>query len=87
MTVQETVNRVLATLTPERLRSVAEEIAQTQSRKDRNSVHVRSIIDALTGTEDLGSGAQGWKAYLKLQQAIRDTADQTPGLRYVEVDS
>ena len=87
MSTQEIFDRAIASMTPERLRTVVEKIAQTQSPDDRNAVNIGPIMDALTGTHDLGSGAEAWGAYLKLRQAIRDTVAQTPGLTYVEVDS
>ena len=87
MTPQETLDRALAKLTPAHLCTLVEEIAQTQAPDDRNAVNIDPIIEALTGVKEIGSGVQAWEAYLALKRAIRQTADQAPGLSYVEVES
>jgi hypothetical protein len=44
-------------------------------------------MDAVSEGADLGTGAEGWSAHLRLKQAIMDTVGQIAGMRYVEGDS
>ncbi len=83
----ELVERVLASLTPQELREVILAIAQTQLPDDRESVTIGPIMEALTGTPDLGSGPEAWQAYLKLRQGIQDLVSRIEGMQYVEADS
>lgn len=87
MTPLELVEGVLKALTPQKLREVILSIAQTQAPDDRESVTIGPIMEALTGTADLGSGPEAWQAYLKLRQGIRDMVSQMEGMQYVETDS
>jgi len=80
------VERIVAALTPARLRQIVLELAKTQSPDDPG-IMVNRIIDAVTKGEDVGTGSEGWQAFLRLQLAIRDTVAQIPGMKYVEVDS
>ena len=87
MSIQETLEDILAELTPEHLRSTVLSIAATQARDNRSSVSLSDLMDALTGGRDLGSGAEGWAAYLKLKKAISDTVLSIPHMRFIEGDS
>jgi|YNPNPStandDraft_1061719.scaffolds.fasta_scaffold12758_8 hypothetical protein len=83
----ELVDRVLSTLTPQKLREVILAIAQTQAPDDRESVTIGPIMEALTGTADLGSGPEAWQAYLKLREGIKELVAGMEGMQYVEADS
>ena len=84
--MNDRVERIVASLTPGRLRQIVLELAKTQPADDPG-VMVNRIIDTVTQGEDVGTGSEGWQAFLRLQQAIRDTVAQIPGLKYVEADS
>lgn len=87
MNGQENLASILAELTPDRLRGIILGIAKTQSSGDRSGVSFPAITDALTGNLDLGSGAEGWAAQLKLKEAIVDTVASIPDMQYVEGDA
>lgn len=78
---------LLAKLTPERLGELIQQIASTQAPDNRDGVTLGPILDALTQRRDLGSGQEGWEAYLALKQAIMDTVAKLPGMKYVEADA
>jgi hypothetical protein len=84
--MNDRVEQIVATLTPTRLRQVILELAKTQSADDPG-VMVNRIIDTVTAGEDVGTGSEGWQAFLRLQQTIRDTVAQMPGFKYIEADS
>ncbi len=84
--MNERVEQIVAALTPTRLREIILELAKTQSADDPG-IMVNRIVDTVTQGEDVGTGSEGWEAFLRLQQAIRDTVAQTPGVKYVEADS
>ena len=85
--MNEKLDRVLAALTPERLREIILAIASEQAPADRAGVALTPIIEALTGGNALGTGSEGWGAYLKLKEAIIQAVDQVAGMRYVEGDA
>ena len=84
--MNDRVEQIVAALTPDRLRQIVLELAKTQPRDDPG-IMVNRIIDTLVEGQDVGTGSEGWQAFLRLQQAIRDTAAQVSGLRYIEADS
>ena len=77
----------MAELTPEYLRSTVQYIAATQARDNRFAVSLRDLMDALTKGRDLGTGAEGWAAFLKLKNAISDTVLSIPHMHFIEGDS
>ena len=81
------LEQVLAALSPGRLRGIILELASTQAPDDREGVTIGAIMDALTGVQDLGSGPEGWEAFLKLREAVKATVAQIPGMKYIEADS
>jgi hypothetical protein len=87
MSAGEIVEQTIATLTPARLRTVIEGIAQTQAPDNREGVSIGPIMDALVGDQALLSGPGAWEAYLRLQGAIKQMVAQITGLRYIEADS
>jgi len=86
MNNQEKVDQILATLTPEKLREVIVNLAQTQAADNREGVAIGQIMDAL-GDPSLTEKTGGWEVFMKFRQAIRDTVAQIQGMRYIEVDS
>ncbi|MHB1355804.1 MAG: hypothetical protein ACYCZF_07485 [Anaerolineae bacterium] len=78
---------LLKQLTPEYLVDVVRRLAAGQSAGDRDAVSITPLIDALTCGREFGQGREGWQAYLRLKQMIRDTLASIPNMRYVEGDS
>ena len=87
MSIQETLEDILAELTPEHLRSTVLSIAATQASDNRSAVSLSDLMDALTKGRDLGTGAEGWAAFLKLKKAISNTVLSIPQMRFIEGDS
>ena len=87
MNTQEKLKQLLAKLTPERLRDIILDIAKTQCAGSRSGVSLPFILDALAEGFDLGTGAEGWSAQLKLKRAIMATVALIPGMQYVEGDA
>ncbi len=81
------VERALARLTPAWLKETVLRLAGESRAAQQSGVSLPSLIDALTQGADLGEGAAGWTARLRLKRAIAETVAQTPGLRFVEGDS
>ena len=81
------LNALSQQLTPQYLRDVVRRLAANQSAGDRDSVSITPLINALTGGLEFGQGKEGWQAYLRFKQMIRDTLELVPGMRYVEGDS
>lgn len=84
--MNDRAEQIVASLTPDKLRGLVLELSKTQP-KDDPGIMVNRIIDALTQGQDIGTGSEGWESFLRLQQAVRDTVAQVPGLRYMEADS
>jgi hypothetical protein len=87
MSVSERLERILAGLTPSNLRDLILELAAKQPADSRSSVTMATLTDALTAGVDLGEGAEGWEAQLRLKRAIKALVGQIEGLRFIEGDS
>ena len=87
MNCRETLQQIIAKLTPERLREIIFDIAKSQAIGSRSEVSLHFILDALTEGFDLGTGAEGWDALVKLKKATVGAVDQIAGMTYVEGDS
>ena len=87
MNCREMLQQIIAKLTPERLREIIFDIAKSQAIGSRSGVSLPFILDALTKGLDLGTGAEGWSAQLKLKRAIMATVALIPGMQYVEGDA
>ncbi len=74
-------------LTPQYLGDVVRRLAAGQSAGDRDAVSITPLIDAILGGREFEQGREGWQAYLRLKQMIRDTLALVPNMRYVEGDS
>ena len=74
-------------LTPQFLRDVVLRLAAGQSANNRDSVSITPLINAVMCGREFGQGQEGWQAYLRLKQMIRDTLALIPDMRYVEGDS
>ncbi|MHB9032880.1 MAG: hypothetical protein ACYC6L_07520 [Anaerolineae bacterium] len=81
------LNQVADALTPEELDRVVHRLAARQAPDDRQSVTLTTLVRALSGSRELGQGREGWQAYLRLKQVIKDACAQVPGLRFIEGDS
>ena len=84
---EQALDRILAALAPERLREMILDLASQQGPADRSGVSLPFILNALTEGFDLGTGAEGWSAQLKLKRAIMATVALIPGMQYVEGDA
>ena len=80
----EILEQIAKSLTPQQLRTVILDLAREQPAGSRNSVGVATIAQALMGEGGLGSGREGWEAYLRLKEIIRARVAQIPGIKYVE---
>lgn len=85
--MEHSFEQILAALGPGHLREIILRLASTQAPDDREGVGLGPILDALTGVKDLGSGPEGWEAFLKLREAIKATVAQIPRMKYIEADS
>jgi len=81
------LQQIIAKLTPERLREIIFDIAKSQAIGSRSGVSLPFILDALAEGFDLGTGAEGWRAQLRLRRAIMATVALIPGMQYVEGDA
>lgn len=79
----ERLERILAAITPDRLRETILGIAEGQAPDNRTGVGIGAIVDAVTGGEDLGSGAERWRAYERIRGAITAALGEIPDMRYV----
>jgi hypothetical protein len=80
----ETLENIIAQLTPERLRALIFELADKQPAGARETVGVWAIMQALAASAGL-EGALPMDRYLRAQQAIEKTVGQLAGIKYVEV--
>ena len=82
----ERVEQILQSITPERLEALIRDLAASQAEWNRDSVGVLAIVKAVTGGDDLGTGALGWDRYVRIREAIKQTVAQIDGMQYVEPD-
>lgn len=87
MSDRETAGRILAALTPERLRDLVFALAEEQSADQRASVNLSIIMDKLTEKHDLGSGSEAWNAQLELKRGLVEMLSRIPELEFVEGDA
>lgn len=80
-------DKVAKQLTPQWLEEVVTSLAANQPADMRDSVSLTAVVQALSGSKELGQGREGWQAYLRLKQAIKDACSQLAGMRFVEGDS
>ena len=87
MGVEEELQKVLSQLSAASLEKLVLDLARSQPPDARSSVSLQFIVERLVQGTDIGVGAEGWDAQLKLQQAIRETVEAIPGMTYVVGDS
>ncbi len=87
MSVQDTLDRVLSELTPSHLRQVILDMAEEHRVEGSAAVPLFSIVDGLVGKRDLGSGAERWRARMKIKRTVITMLDQISGMLYVEGDA
>ncbi len=69
------LQQALTRVTPASLRAIIMALAKTQAPDNQDGVTLMPIIEALTEGQDLGAGAEGWQAYLKLKPDAEDRKD------------
>ena len=77
---------IIAGITPQRIEALIRDLAAAQAPGNREGVGLTPIVNAVTGGEDLGAGAEGWERYVGVRQAIKATVAQIAGMSYVEAD-
>lgn len=87
MSGRETASRILAALTPERLRALILELAAEQPADQRTSVNLSVIMDKLAEQHDLGSGSEAWNAQLELKRGLVEMLSKIPEFEFVEGDA
>ena len=87
MSTLDALDRILAMVTPDSLQAMVLAQAKAQPAGQRTHVNLWSVMDALTEDCDLGSGARGWAAQLKLKRALVDMLATMPDLAFVEGDA
>jgi len=87
MSVQKVVEQVLSELTLPHLREVILRLAKKRSPEDSAGVPFFTIVDALVAERDLGDGAEGWRARMKVKRAVIEMVSQIPHMLYVEGDA
>jgi hypothetical protein len=87
MESSDSLERVLAGLTPARIERVVRELSAARAAGDRAGVPVPAVVEALTARLDLGEGPEGWRAQLAITRAIREVLENVPGMRFVEGDA
>ena len=87
MNDQDLLNRILATMTPERMRAIIQDLASKQAPDDRSGVTLGAIYEVLMQRKDMGEGPESWRVFLKLKQMVMDMVAQIPGMKYIEADA
>ena len=87
MKEQEALDRILARVTPDRLRDLILDLDRRQPIHRESGVSLPDLMDALCERVDLGSGPEAWSAQLRLKKAIVDTLALIPDMRFVEGDA
>ena len=77
----------LASLTPSRLEALIHDLVAQQPAGSRRDVTLVRVVEALTEGLELGTGAAGWSAFLRVKRAIIAAVAQITGLRYIEGDA
>lgn len=84
---QTSVDALLASLTPARVREVVLGIAAAKPAARQTGVSMPDVVDgALIGVE-LAEGPDGWRARMRVKAAIVAALAEVPGLTYVEGDA
>lgn len=87
MSIQDVVEEILSELTPARLRKVILDMVEERCIDGPAGLSLFRVVDALAGARDLGSGAEGWRARIKIKGAVIEMLDQVPEMKYVEGDA
>jgi hypothetical protein len=87
MATNDALKNILSRLTPERLQEIVLSLADARTKGDRTGIPVLDVVEALSGGAIPGEGAEGWQVYLALVQAIRETIEAVPGMRYIPGDA
>ena len=85
MTEQE-LAALLATVTPERVRRLAQEIEAEQPKVNRGTAPLFEILAALTADLPIGEASERSPLEMQLRKAVIAAAEQIDGMMFVEGD-
>jgi hypothetical protein len=80
---QEELDKVVASVTPERLRALALTVRGTFRHRGRTIVQVMALIDGLTAGMDRGEGLECQQVLGRLRRAIEAAVQQMPDATYL----
>ncbi len=83
----QALDDILSALTPDTLRQLIYDIADSQPEGEHSGVGVGSIVFRLIAGRDLGAGAERSAAYLKLMAAIEALVPALGGMRYIKAQA
>jgi len=81
--IQEELDRLVASITPERLRALVPTAWGTARRRGRTIVQVMALIDALTAGMNKGEGMEYQQVIARLRGAIDAAVRQMPDATYL----
>ena len=87
MNTEDALDKVLSALTLSHLRRVVLEMAEGRYIDGAAGVPLYAIVDALVGERDLGTGAERWRARLRIKRAVIEMLVSIPEMKYVEGDA
>ncbi|KPL21465.1 MAG: hypothetical protein AMJ93_09520 [Anaerolineae bacterium SM23_84] len=83
---EEELETLLATVTPERIRQLAQEIEAEQPRANRGTAPLFEVLAALTADLPIGAAAERSPVELRLRKAVIAAVEQIDSLMFVEGD-
>lgn len=81
---EEELSQLVASVTPERLRALAQMVEGTLPIGRRTAVPVGTLLRALTAGADISVGTEYRQVMARLTEAIRSAVQHMPDARYVE---
>jgi hypothetical protein len=84
ITIMQSIDDILAILTPEHLRKVILQTAEQQQVGVRAGVDTSTLIARLTEGCDLGTGTERSQNYRKFVEAIQANVAQIEGMKYIK---
>ena len=83
----QALDDILASLTPDSLRQLIDDIADAQPEGEHSGVGVGSVVFRLVAGRDIGAGAERSAAYMKLMAAIESLVPAIGGMRYIKAQA
>ena len=83
---EEEIEALIATVTPERVRQLAEEIEADQREVNRGTAPLFEIMAVLTEDLPLTAAAERSPIEMRLRAAVSDAVAQIEGMTFVEGD-